>query len=145
VNYILATVRHETAGTYLPIEERGSNAYLIKRYWENTRLRAALGNTCPEDAIDYKGKGYVQITGRGNSRRVGKHIGHDLEGNPDLPLDPTVAYEIMVEGMTHGLFTGKCLEDYTEGVWLDTVEARRIINGTDKAKLIAQYAHEEGV
>ena len=50
----------------------------------------------------------------------------------------------MFEGMTKGDsmigdFTGKCLEMYFNNKVDDPINARRIINGTDKARLIAGY------
>jgi predicted chitinase len=36
----------------------------------------------------YRGKGYVQLTGEENYRRVGEFLGIDLVGNPNLALDP---------------------------------------------------------
>jgi hypothetical protein len=39
-----------------------------------------------------------------------------------------------------GMFTGKKLSDYIKGQFADYKEARRIINGTDKANLLAKYA-----
>lgn len=45
----------------------------------------------------------------------------------------------MVDGMEAGRFTGKKLSDYLPG---DYVNARRIINGTDKAEQIAGYARQ---
>ena len=54
------------------------------------------------------------------------------------------AIKIMFEGMTKGSssfgdFTGRCLEQYFNSTTNDTIGARKIINGTDKAKLIADY------
>jgi hypothetical protein len=44
--------------------------------------------------------------------------------------------------MKHGVFTGKALRDYSRPGRIDFVGARRIINGTDKASLVASYAKE---
>jgi putative chitinase len=143
VAYMLATVRHETAGTYAPIVERGSPAYFTKRYWENEKVRGWLGNLSREDAVRYKGRGYVQITGRALYKKLGTEIEEPLVEDPDRALDPDVSYKIMVVGMTKGRFTGKKLSDYFGGDKCDWVNARRIINGIDRAELIAQYAQEE--
>jgi putative chitinase len=42
------------------------------------------GNEASGDGFRYRGSGYIQLTGRGNFRRIGDLIGIDLEGNPDL-------------------------------------------------------------
>lgn len=133
VAYALASIRHETAHTYEPISERGSAAYLSK-YWTNASIRRSLGNTEPADAQRYKGRGFIQITGRSNYTRFG------IADNPDKALEAQPAFDIMTRGMHEGLFTGKRLKDYINGDKVDYVQARRIINGLDKAKEIAAYA-----
>jgi predicted chitinase len=40
---------------------------------------------------DYRGRGFIQLTGQDNYKRIGDAIGHDLLGNPDLMNDPEVA------------------------------------------------------
>jgi predicted chitinase len=53
-----------------------------------------IGNTQPGDGVRYKGRGYIQLTGRSNYRYYGAKIGVDLENNPDLALRPDVAAKI---------------------------------------------------
>jgi hypothetical protein len=48
----------------------------------------------------------------------------------------------MFAGMRKGIFTGKKFADYFSANKTDWVNARRIINGTDKARLIAEYAQD---
>jgi hypothetical protein len=55
-------------------------------------------------------------------------------------MDPDTAYKIMSLGMYQGLFTGRKLSDYINDTKKDYVNARRIINGTDRAQMIADYA-----
>jgi hypothetical protein len=130
--YVLATVEHETAGTYAPIEEWASgDAY---------EGRADLGNTRPGDGRRFKGRGASQITGRRNYRVFGELLGIDLEGNPELALDEQVSDRILILGMTQGLFTGVKLSDYINDTVCDYYYARRIINGTDRAEHIAELA-----
>lgn len=138
--YVLATVYHETNRTMQPIREKGSKAYLSK--YDTGKLAKALGNTpAPDgDGIIYAGRGYVQLTGRTNYARAGKALGLDLVRFPDLALEPETAAIIAVEGMVEGWFTGKKLADYIRPSSVDYVNARRIINGTDKAQEIAVYA-----
>jgi putative chitinase len=53
-----------------------------------------------------------------------------------------IAIKIMFYGMTKGTFTGKMLSDYFNEETEDWVNARKIINGLDKAELIAGYAKD---
>lgn len=135
--YLLATAKHETADTMQPITEYGGRKYFDK--YDTGKLAKALGNT-PEadgDGFKYRGRGYVQITGRANYSKAGDWLKVDLLGNPDLALQPTIAAQILVRGCCNGWFTGKKLSDYLPG---DYINARRVVNGTDKADLIAGYA-----
>lgn len=133
--YALATAYHETAHTMQPIREKGGN-----RYFSRYEGRKDLGNTNPGDGVKYHGRGYVQITGRSNYADWGKRLGVDLIGKPDLAMQPRYAMRILWEGMDKGTFTGKGLRAYTKSGELDFVAARRIINGTDKAREIAAIA-----
>ena len=56
--------------------------------------RSDLGNTQPGDGRRYKGRGYIQLTGRANYRQYGKLVGADLENNPELAADPGIAAKI---------------------------------------------------
>ncbi len=144
--YALATAFHETAHTMMPIKEFGGNGY-YRRMYDIEGARPALarryGNITPGDGVRYAGRGYVQLTWRVNYERAGKKLGVDLVGNPDLAMDPAIAARIMREGMVDGWFTGKGFKHYlpqpiaTKGQF---AQARRIINGTDKADQIADYA-----
>lgn len=125
--YVLATAWHETAGTMEPIAEYGKgkgksygaqDAYTGQRYY---------------------GRGFVQITWKDNYAKLGDLLGLDLLNYPDIAMETTPAAEIMCEGMRRGLFTGKSLADYFDTDTDDPVNARRIVNGTDKAKTIAGY------
>jgi putative chitinase len=137
--YLLATAFHETAQTMQPIVEYGGRKYFDK--YDTGKLAKALGNT-PEadgDGYLYRGRGYVQLTGRANYAKAGNALGIDLLGNPDLALQPTIAAQILVRGCVEGWFTIRKLADYLPG---DYVGARRVVNGQDKAQLIAGYAEE---
>jgi putative chitinase len=87
----------------------------------------------------YYGRGYVQLTWLSNYRAAGRKLGLDLVGNPALALEPGPAAQILVRGMVEGWFTGKKLSAYFTPMAADPTNARRIINGTDKAALIAGY------
>lgn len=133
-SYVLATVYHETGvptktginRTMTPVKEAGSLKYLqSKKYYP------------------YIGYGYVQLTWEDNYRRVGKLLGIDLVKNPERALEPDVAASIMTQGMLHGWFTGVGFRRKRPVGRYDLqayIKARSIINGTDKAEAIAQYA-----
>lgn len=145
--YALATAWHETAHTMQPIREFGGPAYLTRMYdvtGQRPSLAKSMGNTVPGDGPRYCGRGYVQLTWRSNYRRAGEALGYPLEGNPELAMRRDIAAAIMRRGMTEGWFTGKSFKSFlpeTGPASRDGFKAaRRIINGTDKAELIAGYA-----
>lgn len=131
--YILATTVHESgAGKHMK-EFASGNAYNGRR---------DLGNTQPGDGPRFKGRGYVQITGRSNYTNWGRKLGINLVGNPALAERPEYAAKILVQGMKDGSFTGKKLGDYINGSRTDFNGARRIVNGTDKASTFASTARK---
>ncbi len=131
VAYILATADHESLlGKYM--EELASGAA-----YEG---RTDLGNIQPGDGVRFKGRGYVQITGRINYTDWSDRLNLDLVGNFDLVTDPDIAATILVQGMLEGTFTGRKLSDYINPSQIDFINARRIVNGTDRATKIAQDA-----
>jgi putative chitinase len=152
--YMLATAWHETAGTMLPIKERGGNAYFTKMYdvgGDRPKTCIAYGNTCAGDGPKHCGRGFVQLTWKVNYdkadaalAKAGLIIRGDLLANPDLAMLPDLAAYIMVEGMRDGWFTGKKLSTYLpdQGVAtrLQYMAARKIINGTDRDDLVEDYA-----
>jgi putative chitinase len=130
--YILATAWHES-GQFKWLREIWGPTAQQKRY----EGRADLGNTVTGDGKRFLGRGYVQITGRRNYTDWSKRLGIDLVAKPELAERPEIAARILVEGMRLGTFTEHKLSDYLPG---DYINARRIVNGTDKANLIAGYA-----
>jgi len=57
----------------------------------NYEGRSDLGNNQPGDGKRFKGRGYIQLTGRSNYSHYGSKVGQDLVGNPDLAKDPNIA------------------------------------------------------
>ena len=140
--YMLATVFHETASTMQPVKEYGRG----KGYDYGRKLKMSRKPYETPNQI-YYGRGHVQLTWYENYANMGKLLGIDLLNNPDLALDPIISTNIMIEGMTKakssfGDFTGKCLEQYLTKEKTDFLNCRRIINGKDKAELIAGYAYK---
>lgn len=123
--YVLATAYWETARTMRPVREYGGETYLKSKSY-----------------YPYVGMGYVQLTWERNYRDWSRRLGVDFVANPKKLLEPQYAARILVDGMRLGTFTGKKLADYITLSKSDFVEARRIINGTDKAASIAAIARD---
>ena len=136
--YILATTYHETAHTMQPVRETlaKTDAQAMARLESYYRKRGSKGPVYWRDG--FFGRGFVQLTWRDNYARAGAETGYDLVAHPELAMRPDVAAEILVTGCLEGWFTGKCLGDCLPG---DYEGARRVVNGTDRAALIAAYAH----
>ncbi|MEM9483012.1 MAG: DUF4231 domain-containing protein [Cyanobacteria bacterium P01_F01_bin.116] len=86
---LLATIRIETGGLK-PVHEWGGESY-----WRRYEDRADLGNVQPGDGVKYHGRGYIQLTGRANYQTYGQKLGVDLEGNPDLAMDPEISAQVL--------------------------------------------------
>jgi putative chitinase len=78
------------------MEERGSPAYFAKKYEQNPRKAKILGNKVKGDGERYKGRGYIQLTGRDNYTRAGAALGLPLAQQPDLAARPDVAAKVAV-------------------------------------------------
>ncbi len=128
--YVLATAFWETNRTMQPVEEAyylgaKAEAYRRKlRYWP------------------WHGRGFVQLTWQHNYARASQETGVDLIAAPGLAMDPDVAADVLVLGSRDGWFTGRKLAHYITATRKDYRNARRIINGTDKADEIAEIAED---
>ncbi len=136
--YVFATAFHETAALMQPIHERGSRDY-FNQYEPTTTKGRALGNTQPGDGFRYRGRGLVQLTGRRNYALFSRQLGLDLVADPDQTLRPQISVRILFDGMMDGAFTGRRLSQYFTASREDPVGARAVVNGSDKAQLIASY------
>lgn len=141
--YALGTVHHETGRTMQPVMEYGTKAYKRQLYdvtGANPARARLNGNTEEGDGIKYCGRGYVQLTWKNNYRKAGQALGLDLVTSPSQAMDPSVAVQILFKGMIGGWFTGRNLEKFLSGEKSDWRNARKIVNGLDKADLIKGYA-----
>lgn len=134
IAYALATVFHETAFSFQPVEE----GYYLGSKTRVQKFQKTLRY------YPYFGRGYVQLTWETkripNYSKASKRLGVDFVKNPELVMEPVNAFKIMTFGMFEGWFTSKKLSDFIKGSKCDYVNARTIINGHDKAGVIAGYA-----
>ena len=92
----LCTIRAETAG-FAPINEG------ISRYNTSPRghefdlydARNDLGNSKAPDGERFKGRGFIQLTGRSNDDTCGRRLAVPLVAQPELANDPIIAAQIL--------------------------------------------------
>lgn len=130
IAYVLATVEHETANSFQPVEEA---FYLRSRSSQMAHLQTLF-------YFPFYGRGYVQLTLKSNYEKYSRKLGIDLVANKEKVLDPNIALFILVDGMLLGEFTSLKLGTYVNGSKTDFLGARRVINDTDKDVLIAGLA-----
>ena len=121
----LATIRAESAG-FEPIDEHRStwNTAPGGRPYGLYDNRDDLGNQKPGDGEAYRGRGFIQLTGRDNYRRYGERIGVDLIERPELANDPEVAAHLLA------LFIKDHHQELQQAIQQrDLVAARRLVNG----------------
>lgn len=152
IAYMLATVRVEAydfmRGVFFgPTIERISYASAEVHYGVGPTARRPTyarrhGNIDVGDGFKFRGRGFIQITWRSNYESFSSIAGVDLVASPDAAMEWEAALKIMVIGMVEGRFTGRKLDDYLGDGQSDFYGARRIINGLDKAHIIAEYAEK---
>ena len=123
----IATIRAETEG-FVPIDE-GRSRFNTRNspfdlYDAGTEKGADLGNTVPGDGPRFKGRGYIQLTGRDNYKRVGTQVGVKLVDDPSLANDPTIAGLILAQ------FLKNKESEIRAALRRDDLEkARKLVNG----------------
>lgn len=123
----LATI-HTEAASFEPANE-GQSRYNTSPGGHPFDLydsRADLGNLGPPDGERFKGRGFVQLTGRSNYAMHGAAIGlgHRLIEEPDLASDPAIAARLLASFLKHR-------EEKIRAALKahDLREARRLVNG----------------
>lgn len=86
----MAQCAHET-NNYRNLVEVGDN-----KRWHAYELKKNLGNKYKGDGYKYRGRGYIQLTGRYNYAIAGKELGLPLEQQPELAADPVNAANIAI-------------------------------------------------
>jgi putative chitinase len=124
--YVISTAWWESAQTMHPVKE----AYWKSEEWRKRNLRY----------YPWYGRGLIQTTWEKNYERIWKLLGRTAPIDPDAFLTWEVAIPALFIGMEKGLYTGKDLDDFIDNVdesddqdLREYINARRIVNGTDKA------------
>lgn len=140
---IFGGVFHETGGKMVPVregfastDEGARNA--VASLYERGRISSDYAE--PSHGFSWFGRGRIQNTHYANYLKLEKRFGHPFTTNPSLLLDSRIDAEVTVYGHVEGIWTGKKLSDYFNGPLADWTGARRIVNGQDKASLIAGYS-----
>jgi putative chitinase len=114
LHYFLAQLGHESNGLTVKEENLNYSAERLTKVWPsrfptidvarkyernpeklaNFVYGGRMGNVNPGDGYRYRGRGYIQLTGRDAYREVGRIAGLDLENNPDLAGDASHAVRI---------------------------------------------------
>jgi len=121
LSYALATIEHETAGTFAPISE-----------YDGTKDAIRYGY---EGGSDYYGRGFIQLTHLRNYKWVGEQIGlgDKLVQNPSLASSPSVAAQVLAD-----YFKNNNVAQVVDSG--DFVDARSLVNPDDNAWQIASMA-----
>jgi len=86
----LGTIRAETEG-FAPIAELPSHFNTLPGQAAFSAYEYRWGNKNPGDGARYRGRGYVQLTGRDNYKKYGEVLDIPLADNPDSACAPEVA------------------------------------------------------
>jgi hypothetical protein len=157
---VLATARWETAHTMQPVKETTnardktppSDATVIKRLnaaWKAGKLKWVK---TPYWNAGWFGRGFVQLTHEANYKgpartAVLQQFNVDIHKDRDAVMRPDIAAFILVRGMLEGWFTGKKLAEYVDDLdeddaadLIEYLVSRKVVNGKDRAKEIADLA-----
>lgn len=129
---IMAQTAHES-GNFKYTTELGGPSY-FKRY----EGRRDLGNVQPGDGYKYRGRGFLQVTGRANYAQMSRELGVDFVSNPDLLSTPKYA-------ALSAMVWFKKRWNRLDGKWGDTRAVTRVVNGgynglADRVAKYAQYS-----
>jgi len=121
----LGTIRAETEG-FVPISEFQSkfNTPPGGAPFSSYDMRTDIGNGARGDGERYRGRGFVQLTGKANYKTYGDRIGFDLVGFPDKANAPEVAAVILAQ-----FLADKAVKFRAAVAAGDLRAARRLVNG----------------
>lgn len=153
--YGLATAYHETGARMVPVREgfartdagaRASVARLARKRGPRSAVARYSQPAGPHGHV-YYGRGHVQLTWLENYAGSSADAGVDLVKTPDAMLDSRTSGRVLFKGLLDGRWNGRGigLRAYANADGVagldhgDALEARRTVNGVDRAELIAGY------
>lgn len=94
-----ATLRAEVGASMAPVTEGAPSSvnpytYFESVYGADSSIGRRLGNTVAGDGYKYRGRGFIQLSGRSNYGTFGRRVKQDLLSQPDLALNPTIAAQV---------------------------------------------------
>lgn len=151
--YGLATAFHETGRRMVPVREgfaktdagaRAAVAKLARKRGPKSAVARYAQPVGPYGHV-YYGRGHVQLTWMNGYRDSSADAGTDLVANPDAMLDPVISARVLFRGLMDGRWNGQGkgvgayegADDHLSDA--EAADARRTINGKDKALEIARY------
>ena len=91
-------------------EQNATSARIFNSVYAN---KNGNGDYASGDGNRYRGRGYIQLTGKDNYRTIGNDIGEDLVGNPDLMLNPDIARKASIAWWKRNVRGNVPDDDYT--------------------------------
>jgi peptidoglycan L-alanyl-D-glutamate endopeptidase CwlK len=121
----LATIRAETE-VFLPLSEGQSrfNTSPGGHPFDLYDSRHDLGNQGPPDGASFRGRGFVQLTGRANYTHYALEINQPLVTNPALAASPAIAAQLLAR-----FLAGREPAIRRALAANDLAQARRLVNG----------------
>lgn len=117
---MIAQTAHES-GKFRYTEELGKPAY-----FEKYNGRKDLGNTQPGDGPRFKGRGFLQTTGRVNYQQFKEAFGVDVISKPETLAEPQYAAESALFWFKKN---SKKVERMSGGDWSNTKGVTKAVNG----------------
>jgi predicted chitinase len=87
-------------------------------------MKKSLGNTEAGDGYKYRGRGFIQLTGRANYQRYGEKLGVDLVNSPDLAMNAGIAAKVALLYFKDHVLGKLTYEDFEQ----DVINASKAIN-----------------
>lgn len=117
---------------------------MVTKLFNSGLLRRNYASRDPVTGHSYYGRGFIMLTHKLNYEKIGRALGvGDLYvREPNQILRTDVAAATAIVGMTRGVFTGKRHSDYFDSEKQNWGNARKVVNGLDRAALHARFGQD---